>query len=195
MDWITLAGQLAQVGLPSLGTLLGTAFGGPLGAGIGGAIGRTAASAIGAALGVPATPQAISTAVAADPDGARLKLAEIEADAKVQADYLADVQNARQMQIVAVQAHSPTQWVPVAVTFTNYALLLLGIVFVVMGWLREDGILIGICIGAATASYQFWLGSSQGSREKDATVNRVAQSAVTPPPGIVAEQAIRAARR
>lgn len=180
MDWLKVAGQLAQVGLPSLGTLLGSTFGGPLGGGVGGALGRGAAAAIGAALGVPPTPEAISTAVAQDPDGARLKLAQMEADAKTQADFLADVQNARQMEIVAIQSHSPIQWVPVAVTFMNYLLLFMGICFVAKGWLREDGILVGIVIGAGTAAWQFWLGSSQSSRVKDDAVSRVAAAAATP---------------
>ncbi|WP_043750779.1 hypothetical protein, partial [Methylobacterium nodulans] len=97
MDWLQLAGQLAQVGLPSLGTLLGTTLGGPLGGGIGAAAGKTAAAAIGAALDVPATPQAISQAVQADPSGAQIKLAEIEAAAKLQLAELGDLANARQM--------------------------------------------------------------------------------------------------
>ncbi len=195
MDWLQLAGQLAQAGLPSLGTLLGTAFGGPLGAGIGGAVGRGAAAAIGAALGVPPTPEAISTAVAADPEGARIKLAQIEADAKVQADYLADVQSARQMEVVAIQADHGVAWVPVVITGLVYCLVAAIMVSVAMGWLREDGILVGWVLGVGTMSTSFWFGTTDQSRRKDNTLSQVATSAVTPSPGVVAQQALRAGQR
>jgi hypothetical protein len=59
------------------------------------------------------------------------------------------------------------------------------------GWIREDGIIAGWILGAATADYNFWIGTSGNSRRKDNTLQRVATSAVTPSPGMVAQAAKR----
>ena len=202
MEWLKLAGQMAQVGLPSLGTLLGTAFGGPLCAGIGGAVGRTAASAIGAALGVPPTPEAISGAIAADPDGARVRLAEIEADAKTQADYLADVANARQQTVQLAQAGSSIAWgapvVSVIITLGFFGVMFL-LLFVKQEMPTNVFALLNILLGVLAALFtqvgNYWLGSSDGSRRNADTIRQVAQSAVTPSPTAVAQQAMAAAAK
>lgn len=187
MDWSSLAGQLAQIGLPALGGL----FGGPLGSTIGGVVGK----AIAGALGVQPTPQAVSQAIQADPSGAAVRLAEIEAETKAREAEFADLANARQMEIVAIQADHGVAWVPVAITVMNYALVVGLIAGVAMGWIREDGIIAGWILGAATAGYNFWIGTSESSRRKDATLQRVATSAVTPSPGAVAAQVAKAVRR
>lgn len=54
-EWKNMATQVAQAGMPMLGTLLG----GPLG----GVVGQIAGQALGTALGVPASPQAIGEAL------------------------------------------------------------------------------------------------------------------------------------
>jgi hypothetical protein len=77
MDWRDLGGSLIKAGAP----IIGTALGGPLGGMIGGAIGGVVADA----LGVPATPEAVDTALKTTPAPelqAKLSAAEIEAQAK-----------------------------------------------------------------------------------------------------------------
>lgn len=87
MDWTSLGGQLARIGLPALGSL----FGGPLGGTIGGIVGNSIAGA----LGVEPTPAAVARKIEADPDGSRVQLAQIEADAEANKAALADLANAR----------------------------------------------------------------------------------------------------
>lgn len=64
LDWISLGKQAVSLGAPTIGAALG----GPVGAQVG--------EAVAVALGVPATPDAVSTAVKADPGA----LGAIEAD-------------------------------------------------------------------------------------------------------------------
>jgi hypothetical protein len=78
MDWKDLAGTLIKTGAP----LIGTALGGPLGGTIGGFAGKLVADA----LGVEATPEAVSAAVAADPAGAADKLANADAQWQAMAE-------------------------------------------------------------------------------------------------------------
>ncbi|ACL59886.1 hypothetical protein [Methylobacterium nodulans] len=185
MDWLQLAGQLAQVGLPSLGTLIGTTLAGPLGGGIGGALGKGAAAAIGAALGVPATPQAISQAVQADPTGAQLKLAEIDAAAKEQLAELADLANARQMQLGLAQASHWTASMPAIVTLAILAAwaLLTSALYLIQGEIPERVYqLLSQAYGAANlalgTAIAFWLGSSRSSQQKDAQLSAILPSVV-----------------
>ncbi len=182
-DWLKVGAQLAQVGLPSLGGLVGTALGGPLGGGVGGAIGRGAAAAIGAALGVPATPEAIGQAVASDPDGARIKLALIEADAKTQSDYLADIANARAMQLGLAQTHSWTQNMPAIVTLLIFTawIVLTGALYFVQAEIPERVYqLLSQAYGAANlalgTAIAFWLGSSRSSQVKDSQITALLPS-------------------
>lgn len=166
MDWSSLAGQLAQIGLPALGTLLG----GPLGGTVGAVVGKGLA----AALGVPATPEAVSSAVAADPTGAAIKLAEIEAETKRQDAYLADMANARAMQLGLVQTHTWVSNMPAIVTlliFTAWITLTVALYFVqaeiperVYQLLSQAYGASNLALGTAIA---FWLGSSRSSQVKD----------------------------
>lgn len=61
-NWKDIAGPLAKVGAPVLGTLIG----GPAGA----AMGKVAGEVLAGALGVPAEPEAVAEAIAANPDKA-----------------------------------------------------------------------------------------------------------------------------
>ena len=74
MDWKDLAGTLIKTGAP----IIGGALGGPLGATVGGFAGKLIADA----LGVEATPEAVSEAIRNDPLAAE-KL--VNADAQWQA--------------------------------------------------------------------------------------------------------------
>jgi outer membrane lipoprotein SlyB len=71
-DWKTIAGPLAKVGAGTLGTLIGGPAGGAIGSAVGGVLAE--------ALGVPATPEAVGGAIAADPDAAREALASRDAE-------------------------------------------------------------------------------------------------------------------
>lgn len=168
MDWSSLGGQLAQIGLPALGTLLG----GPLGGTVGAVVGK----GIAAALGVAPTPEAVSQAVAADPAAAQTKLAEIEAETKRQDAYLADIANARQMQLGLVQAApaSMTSRMPSIVTLLIFTawIVLTGALYFVQGEIPERVYqLLSQAYGAANlalgTAIAFWLGSSRSSQQKD----------------------------
>jgi hypothetical protein len=186
MNWLDLAGQLASVGLPALGTLLGTTLGGPLGGGIGAAMGKGAAAAIGAALGVPAAPQAIAQAVQADPSGAAVKLADVEAAAKVQLAELSDLANARQMQVGLAQANHWTASMPAIVTIAILAAwaVITGALYFVQGEIPERVYqLLSQAYGAANlalgTAIAFWLGSSRSSQQKDAQISAILPSVVS----------------
>jgi hypothetical protein len=98
MDWKDLAGTLAKVGAP----VIGTALGGPLGGMIGGAIGNVVATA----LGTDATPEAVNTAITTqDPQVVSAKLAA--ADAQWQS-IAAQVQSEAELGKAQVQAISET---------------------------------------------------------------------------------------
>lgn len=180
-DWSQVGAQLAQIGLPSLGQLIGNMVVPVVGGAIGRSAGAVAASAVAAALGVEPEPQKVAEAIRADPSAAQVRLAQIDAESKQQLALLADMANARAMEIAAIQAGSRIQWVPVAFSVLNYILLFVGIVGVMKGWLREDGIIVGYVLGAATAAYQFWLGSTSSSRSKDATFQAIARTAAGSP--------------
>jgi hypothetical protein len=201
-NWMQAAGQLAQAGLPSLGTLIGGIAGGPLGGSIGGAVGRGAAAAIGAALGVPATPEAITQAVAADPDAARVKLAAIEADAKTQADYLADVANARSTTVQLAQAGSKIAWgapvVSVIISMGFFTVMFM--LFFIKAEMPQSvfqllSILFGVLATLFTQVGNYWLGSSESSRRNADTIRDVARSASIPGPAQVAASVASAIKR
>lgn len=186
-NWMQAAGQLAQAGLPSLGALVGSIAGGPLGGSIGGAVGRGAAAAIGAELGVPATPDAITQAVAADPAAAQVKLAAIEADAKTQADYLADIANARATTVQLAQAGSKIAWgAPVVSMIISLGFfIVMFMLFFIKAEMPQSvfqllSILFGVLATLFTQVGNYWLGSSEGSRRNADAIREVARVAALP---------------
>lgn len=74
-----LAADLAKMGAPVLGGLIGTAVGGPAGAAIGGLAGK-AIEAVAETLGADPTPEAIGAAIQNDPSAAA-KITAVEARA------------------------------------------------------------------------------------------------------------------
>ena len=194
MDWSSLAGQMAQIGLPALGTL----FGGPLGGTIGGIVGKGVA----AALGVEPTPQAVATAIQADPAAAQVKLAQIEAETKSQAAYLADIANARGTTVQLAQAGSNIAWgAPVVSTIICIGFFaVLFMLFFVRVEMPSSvfqllSVILGVLAGLMTQVGNYWLGSSEGSRRNADTIRDVARSAVSPPPGLVAAAVAQAVKR
>lgn len=189
MDWASIAGTLAKVGL----TGLGTALGGPLGGTIGGALG----GAIAAALGTDATPEAVDAAITANPDLAVAKLRDLESArhselAAYQAQ-LADVQDARHMEIGLVQSGSAIAWAPVIISVLIGTIVAGVIAAVGAGRLPDNGIVVGWALGAGTTVLTYWLGSSDGSRRNGSAVREIARSAAGPAIGAAAGRAIASA--
>jgi hypothetical protein len=179
--WQSIAGQLAQIGLPALGGL----FGGPLGSTIGGIVGKGVA----AALGVEPTPQAVSTAITANPADAQIKLAQIEAETKSQQAYLADLANARGTTVQLAQAGSKIAWgapvVSVIISLGFFTVMFM--LFFVKAEMPQSvfqllSILFGVLATMFSQVGNYWLGSSEGSRRNADAVREVARSAVAPAP-------------
>lgn len=200
--WQNVVGQLVQLGLPTLGGLVGNLIVPGLGGAAGSAAGKVAAGAIAGALGVEAKPEAVSAAIQQDPQGAAQKLAQIEAQSKDLAAYLADVADARSTTVQLAKAGSNIAWgapvvsVIIGVGFFSVMIML----FFVRAEMPSSvfqllSILFGVLATLFTQVGNYWLGSSEGSRRNADTIRQVAQSAVTPPPGIVAAQVAQAAKR
>jgi len=105
MDWSKVVSTISQAA-PIVGSLFG-----PAGA-AGGALAGSAIKLVAAALGVPATQEAVSAAIATDPEAA-LKLAKYEMDNKIELQKLQiqreqmlinDVQSARNREIETTKA-------------------------------------------------------------------------------------------
>ncbi|WP_298704490.1 hypothetical protein [uncultured Variovorax sp.] len=194
MNWQSIAGQLAQIGLPALGTL----FGGPLGGTIGGLVGKGVA----AALGVEPTPQAVSTAISADPNAAAVKLAQIEAETKANEAQLADIANARGTTVQLATVGSNIAWGAPVVSciicvgfFAVLTMLFFVRVEMPSSVFQLLSVILGVLASLMTQVGNYWLGSSEGSRRNADTIRDVARSAVSPPPGVVAATVAQAIKR
>ena len=192
--WQGIAGQLAQIGLPALGSL----FGGPLGGTIGGLVGKGVA----AALGVEATPQAVATAIQADPGAAALKLAQIEAETKGREADLADIANARSTTVQLATVGSSIAWgapvVSVVVTVGFFGIMFM--LFFVRAEMPQSvfqllSVMMGILATAFGAVVQYWTGSSDSSRRNGDAIREVARSATTPGPAQIAATVAQAVKR
>lgn len=182
MDFSSLATTLAKAGAP----ILGGAIGGPAGSALAGVI----IGALADALGTDATPAAVEAAVRNDPE-APAKVAAVEA-AKAPAVMdeinarLADVQDARAMQISAVSAGSNIMWSPTIVSAVVLAgfCLVSYLAFHAKGGTAERDIvlfLLGAWLSLATSVVSFWLGSSSSSKGKDESIAQLTRAA---PPAV-----------
>lgn len=197
MDWKDLAGQLARLGAP----VIGTALGGPLGGMIGGAIGNVVANS----LGVEPTPEAVNDAITkGDPAVITAKLSAAEAEAQVKWPALAEIAKAQEEGRTArfqagtadnadarntltelVTARSPIAWAPVLVSIV----IVIGY-FVVLDILLfkpfklDDNFkdILLFMLGGLQAAFiqvvQYWLGSSAGSAGKDVALRDIAATSV-----------------
>jgi len=184
MDWKDLAGTLAKAGAP----IIGAALGGPIGGTIGGIVGKFIAEA----LGVEETPEAVNNAIqTGDPATVNAALASADAQAQVELEklkaYLADVQDAREMQVQLVTAGSALQWgapvVSILITIgflSSLAILML----VKINFTEVAGqallLLIGSLATMQTQVVNYWLGSSQGSADKSAQIAAIAATQAKP---------------
>jgi lysozyme family protein len=97
---------------------------------------------------------------------------------------LADVQGARSTMLQLSATRDPMRWGAPIVSITVTALFVLALVILSKPeWFEiriENRELINIVLGALVAAFtaviNFWIGSSQGSREKDSTVRALQQS-------------------
>ena len=139
---------------------------------VAGPAGGAAVSAIARHLGVADTVEAVTQAVAADPDAA-LKLAQIDLETiKVQH---ANTENARAMQVAAL-AQSDVFSKRFTMYLTSFwsiaAAVYIG--FITFSIIPEPNVrfadtILGFILGTVVATMlNFWFGSSIGSKEKDA---------------------------
>lgn len=189
MDWSAIGSLVAPMA-PTIGSLLGGLIPFPGGAILGTMAGKMVANA----LGVPPTPEAVHEAVTTqDPEVVKAKLAaaDVEMNAEVEkhkAD-LADVQDAREKNFELVKAGSSISYAPAIVS----AIILIGfgvLSFIAMKpdltGVRTDVtlFLLGAWSGYAGAVVTYWLGSSAGSTDKSAQIERMAAVAAGAKPVI-----------
>jgi hypothetical protein len=137
---------------------------------VAGPLGGAAVSAIASKLGVENTVEAVTKAVAADPEVA-LKLAQIDLD-KIKADY-ANTADARAMQVAALNQSD--------VFSKRFTMYLTGfwsicaavyIAFITFSIIPEPNVrfadtILGFILGTVIATMlNFWFGSSIGSKDK-----------------------------
>jgi len=143
---------------------LATAVAGPLGG--------LAVSAIAGKLGVTDTVEAVTQAIAGDPDAA-LKLAQI--DLETLKTQHANTENARAMQVAALQqsdVFSKRFTMYLTMFWSLAAVVYIG--FITFSIIPETNVrfadtILGFILGTVIATMlNFWFGSSIGSKEKDA---------------------------
>ena len=149
--------------LGSIAPTLATAVAGPLGG--------AAVSAIARRLGVEDTVEAVTQAVAADPDAA-LKLAQIDLET-IRVQH-ANTENARAMQVAAL-AQSDVFSKRFTMYLTSFWSLCAAVYigFITFSVIPDTNVrfadtILGFILGTVIATMlNFWFGSSIGSKEKD----------------------------
>jgi len=187
MDWSALIPLVANAA-PTIGGLLGGLIPFPGGS----ILGTVAGKVLAEALGVPPTPEAVSAAITTG-DPATVQAALSEAEAKMQAEVekhradLADVADARATNLALVKADSSISYAPAVVS----AIVLAGFGILSFIAMKPDltGVrtdvtlfLLGAWSGYAGAVVTYWLGSSAGSTDKSAQIERMAAAASAPKP-------------
>ncbi len=190
MDWSALSPLIAS-SAPTIGSLLGGLIPFPGGA----ILGTLAGKVLAEALGVPPTPDAVNTAITTG-DPAAVNAALSEAEAKMNAEVekhkadLASVADARATNLELVKSGSKISYAPIVVS----AVILVGFLVLSFIAMRPDlaGVrtdvtlyLLGAWSSFAGAVVTYWLGSSAGSTDKSAQIERMAAAAALPPPKAV----------
>lgn len=172
MDWKDLAGVVGKAA-----PLLGTLIGGPAGAAVGGLVASV--------LGSNATPDAVSQALAINPDAA-VKLAEIEARKSTELQTLliqseqnrlaaeiastqAEVDNTKSARDMQVQIRSYVPATLAVVITSGFFIILVGLM---LGVLKiADSQALMLLLGCLTTAWggvvNYYFGSSIGSHNKD----------------------------
>jgi len=191
MDWSVIGGLIAPMA-PTIGSILGGFIPFPGGAVLGSLAGKMVATA----LGVPATPEAVHDAVTTgDPEVIKAKLeaadAEMSAEVERHKADLADVADARSTNLELMRAGSKISYAPAIVS----AIVLLGFMILSFIAMKPDltGVrtdvtlfLLGAWSGYAGAVVTYWLGSSAGSTDKSAQIERMAAASATANKPVVA---------
>ena len=191
MDWSVIGGLIAPMA-PTIGSILGGFIPFPGGAVLGSLAGKMVATA----LGVPATPEAVHDAVTTgDPEVIKAKLeaadAEMSAEVEKHKADLADVADARSTNLELMRAGSKISYAPAIVS----AIVLLGFMILSFIAMKPDltGVrtdvtlfLLGAWSGYAGAVVTYWLGSSAGSTDKSAQIERMAAASATANKPVVA---------
>jgi hypothetical protein len=175
MDLITLGSQLAKLGAP----ILGTALGGPAG----GALASTIIGALADALGTAPTPEAVAKKIEAEGADAPQIIRSVEAEhGPAVLDELnarlKDVQDARSTTLKLVEQGSAIAWgAPVVsiIVMLGFALLSYLAIYAPASQREILLFLLGGWSGLAANVVGYWLGSSAGSKDKDATLARLAK--------------------
>lgn len=162
--------------LASIAPLIGTAVGGPFGA--------LAGAMLSKALGKDATDTAgVEAAITSGDPDILLKIKQADNDFKLQMEQLGiakeklvydDIANARGREI-AVRDHTPRNLAYLILVGTGIA-----IAATLLGYTKVDsalaGTLIGYLVSECKSTLTYYFGSSQGSRDKDATLADIAKS-------------------
>ena len=118
-----------------------------------------------------AAPTEILKAMQADPNAVETFKARMEAETAQLHAELADVQDARRQTIALVEHGSPLQWAP-AILSSIIIVAFVGVTAAMLFRVVPDSqvamVLFGQLSGLTGGVMQFWLGSSQSSRAKDA---------------------------
>jgi len=174
IDWSKIAGPLAQAG----GSILGGIVGGPAGAILGPVIGQV----VGQALGVDPTPDAIGGALAQPQAGAIVQQIEAQhavAFKSAEQLYLEDVQDARATNLELVKADSSIAWSAPIISMI-VIIGFLGATAAVLTRSVEESQIAVLLIGSLATKFSdvvsYWIGSSKGSADKTATINRAIEA-------------------
>ena len=173
MDLMSLGTQLAKIGAP----ILGGALGGPAGA----ALASTVIGALAEALGTEATPEAVALEVSRNPSApAIVQSVEAERGPGILDELnsrLKDVQDARAQTVALSQQGSGIAWgAPVVsvIVMLGFGILSYLSIYAPVAQREVLLFLLGNWSIMAGAVVTYWLGSSAGSKDKDATLARMA---------------------
>lgn len=184
MDWSALTPLIANAA-PTIGSLLGGLIPFPGGA----ILGQVAGKVLAEALGVPPTPEAVEKAIVnGDPAVVQAQLSEAERRMEAEVERhkldLQDVADARQTNLELVKSGSNISYAPAIIS----GIILTGFLILSFLAMRPDlaGVrtdvtlfLLGAWSGYTGAVVTYWLGSSAGSTDKSAQIERMAATAVS----------------
>jgi len=181
MNWSDIGGIVGRAA-PIVGTLLG----GPAGAAVG--------ALVASALNVPNDPDAVSVALAGNPD-AMVRVQELQLTARVELEKLAVQAETVRLQAAGAQyaaeaadrdsarqlaAKQPNDIVRPALTFIMLGGSLFVVVAVLIGWANEVikdptaaltvGTVLGLWLGMTKEVMGFWFGMTKESQKQNAIV-------------------------
>ncbi len=143
------------------------------------------AGQFGVDVNAPDAPGQIAARIDADPTSAAAKLQPMESAHKEALDAaqaeldarLKDVQDARATEVAFVKADSALQWGAVAVSIIALGGFAVASAIILTGHNVENQsgqMIVGALLSGYGTVLAYWLGSSKGSRDKDATIAAMA---------------------